>query len=115
MTPEAGPPSAGPMSTRFFSPPTNPPQQSTWGGHGPASRGYQPYGYGAPAMVPQAYCQMPNSASIPGSAGGYGRPEQMQSSYGGPPSAGGYPPLRYPSFRQPRSAPKLSCDLSLQL
>jgi len=62
------------------------------GGPSPAGRGYQPYGQGAPAMGPQGYGQMPNTAGIPGSAGGYGRPDQMQGGYGGPLSAGGYPP-----------------------
>ncbi len=44
-------------------------------------------------MAPQGYAQMPHSAGgVPGSAGGYGRPEPMQQAgYGGPPpSAGGY-------------------------
>lgn len=86
MTPQAGPHSAGTMSGY-------PSQQSPMGAPSPAGRGYQGYGaQGAPTMAPQGYPPMPNSAgAVPGSAGGYGRPDQMQG-YGGPPSAGGYAP-----------------------
>lgn len=43
-------------------------------------------------MAPQGYGQMSHSAgAVPGSAGGYGRPDHVQGGYGGPPlSAGGY-------------------------
>ncbi|MCJ1274937.1 hypothetical protein MMC21_002736 [Puttea exsequens] len=85
MTPQGGPHSAGPMSGY-------PPQQSPMGGPSPAGRPYQGYGQGGPGLPPQGYGQMPNSAGVPGSAGGYGRPDQMQGPYGGPLSAGGYPP-----------------------
>ena len=86
MTPQGGPHSAGPMSGY-------PNQQSPMGAPSPAGRGYQGYGgQGGPGMAPQ-YSQMPSAAgAVPGSAGGYGRPDQMQGGYGGPPSAGGYPP-----------------------
>ncbi len=59
----------------------------------PAGRGYQSYGgQGGPGMAPQGYGQMSHSAgAVPGSAGGYGRPDHVQGGYGGPPlSAGGY-------------------------
>ena len=87
MTPQGGPHSAGPM-------PGYPSQQSPMGAPAPAGRGYQGYGgQGGPGMAPQGYGQMPPSAGgVPGSAGGYGRPDHMQGGYGGPPSAGAYPP-----------------------
>ena len=87
MTPQGGPHSAGPMSGY-------PSQHSPMGAPSPAGRGNWNYtAQGGPGMAPQGYGQMPsNSGGVPGSAGGYGRGDQMQGGYGGPPSAGGYPP-----------------------
>ena len=71
-----------------------PTQQSPMGAPSPAGRGYPSYGaQGGHAMAPQGYPQIPNTpGGVPGSAGGYGRPDQMQGGYANPPSAGGYPP-----------------------
>ena len=71
-----------------------PNQQSPMGAPASAGRGYQGYGGQAgPGIAPQGYGQMPpNAGGVPGSAGGYGRPDPMQGGYGGPPSAGGYAP-----------------------
>ena len=42
-------------------------------------------------MPPQGYGQMQGGGgSMPSSAGGFGRNDQMQSNYGAPQSAGGY-------------------------
>ena len=60
-----------------------PPNQSPMAAPSPAGRGYGGYGQQPPPMQPQGYGQMPPSA------GGY-RPDQMQSAYGAPQSAGGY-------------------------
>ena len=59
------------------------------GAPSPAGRGNWNY-TAQPGMAPQGYGQ--NGGGVPGSAGGYGRGDQMQGGYGGPPSAAGYPP-----------------------
>lgn len=82
MTPQGGPHSAGPMSGY-------PNQHSPMGAPSPAGRGNWNY-TAQPGMAPQGYGQ--NGGGVPGSAGGYGRGDQMQGGYGGPPSAAGYPP-----------------------
>ena len=82
MTPQGGPP-AGPISGY--------PGQSPMAGPSPGGRGYGGYGVG-PAMPAQGYGQMQHGGgSMPTSAGGYGRPDQMQPTYGAPQNAGGYP------------------------
>lgn len=78
MTPQSGPHSAGPMSGY-------PPPQSPMAGPS-GGRTYGGFaGPGAPQMPAQSYNQMP------GSAGGYGRPDQMPGAYGTPQGPGGYP------------------------
>ncbi|KAL9104853.1 MAG: hypothetical protein Q9163_000239 [Psora crenata] len=78
LTPQGGPHSAGPMSGY-------PPNQSPVGGPSPAGRGYGGYGPSNSAGIsPQGY------GSIPGSAGGFGRSDQIQSGYGAHQNAGGY-------------------------
>ena len=86
MTPQGGPHSAGPMSGY--------PTQSPMGVPSPAGRGNWNYtAQAGPGMAPQGYGQMPNNGgAVSGSTGGYGRGDQMQGGYGGPPSASGYPP-----------------------
>lgn len=82
MTPQGGPHSAGPMSGF--------PSQSPMAGPSPGGRGYSGYGSG-PGMPPQGYGQMQGGGgSMPSSAGGFGRNDQMQSNYGAPQSAGSY-------------------------
>lgn len=56
-------------------------------GPSPSARGFSGYG-ASPSLPPQGYGQM--QQGMPTSAGGYGRPEQMQPNYGAPQSAGGY-------------------------
>ena len=95
LAPQGGPHSAGPMSGY--------PSQSPMAGPSPGGRGYGGYG-GGPAMPPQGYGQMQSaSANMPGSAGGYGRSDQMQPTYGAPQSAGGYstggPGSGYPGYQ----------------
>lgn len=82
MTPQGGPGSAGPMS--------NFPGQSPMAGPSPGGRGYGGFG-GGPGMGPQNYGQMQGGGgSMPNSAGGYGRNDQMQGGFGTPQSAGGF-------------------------
>ena len=86
MTPQGGPHSAGPM-TGF------PPNQSPLAGPSPGGRGYGAYGGQGPSAIPtQTYGQVP-----PGSAGGYGRPDQISGGYGTPQSGGGYQPSSHGS------------------
>ena len=65
------------------------------GAPSPAGRGYGGFGSQPLSGIPQGY------GHLPGSAGGYGRPDQMQSQYGPPQSAGGYQPPSQTANYQP--------------
>ena len=64
--------------------------QSPMGGPSPGGRGFSGFG-GGPGMPHQGYNQMPGGGgSMPNSAGGYGRNDQLSGGFGSPQSAGGY-------------------------